>query len=59
LLHILNCNSQTDKNFEIAVRYRGELLMVCIKQLTINKRHRLGSNEKQPLLFPLVYLILC
>jgi hypothetical protein len=29
------------------------------KQLIINKRHRLGSNEKQPLLFLLVHLILC
>ena len=29
------------------------------KQLIINKLHRLGSYEEQPLLFPLVHLILC
>jgi len=29
------------------------------KQITINKQHRLGSHEEQPLLFSLVHLILC
>lgn len=29
------------------------------KQLIINSQHRLGSHGKQPLLFPLVHLILC
>jgi hypothetical protein len=29
------------------------------KQITINEQHRLGSHEKQPLLFSLVHLILC
>jgi len=29
------------------------------KQLTIKKRHRLGSLEEQLLLFSLVHLILC
>jgi len=28
-------------------------------KLTINKQHRLGSHEEQPLLFSLVHLILC
>jgi len=30
-----------------------------IKQITINKQHRLGSHKEQPLLFPLEHLILC
>ena len=30
-----------------------------IKQLTNNRQHNIGSHEKQPLLFPLVHLILC
>jgi len=29
------------------------------KQITINKQHRLGSHEEQPLLFSLAHLILC
>lgn len=29
------------------------------KQITINKQHKLGSHEEQPLLFSLVHLILC
>jgi len=29
------------------------------KQITIIKQQRLGSHEKQPLLFSLVHLILC
>ena len=29
------------------------------KQLTIIEQHRLGSHKEQPLLFPLVHLILC
>ncbi len=29
------------------------------KQTPINKKHRLGSHEEQPLLFSLVHLILC
>jgi hypothetical protein len=29
------------------------------KQIIINKQHRLGSHEKQPLLFSLAHLILC
>ena len=30
-----------------------------IKQLTNNKQHRLGSHERQHLLFSLVHLTLC
>jgi hypothetical protein len=29
------------------------------KQFSINKQHRLGSHEKQSLLFSLVHLVLC
>jgi hypothetical protein len=29
------------------------------KQLTINKQHRIGSYDEQPLLFSLVHIILC
>lgn len=38
---------------EIMVKFNNS------KQLTINKQHRLGSHEEQPLLFSLVHLILC
>lgn len=34
-------------------------ILINIKQLTINKQHRIGSHGEQPLLFPLVHLILC
>ena len=30
-----------------------------IEELIINKQHKLGSHEKQPLLFSLVHIILC
>jgi len=44
---------QNDKQVEKMIKFNNS------KKITINRQHRLGSHEKQPLLFSLVHLILC
>jgi hypothetical protein len=44
---------QVNKQGEMMIKFNNS------KEITINRQHRLGSHEKQPLLFSLVHLILC